>query len=56
MNIQEMIKLSQEQAKNRTPAERLAFLQRAKILDENRHYRSEFFSKKTVEASKKAHP
>lgn len=54
MNMQELIKLSQEKAKNRTPEERLALLQRANILDENGVYKAEFFSKETVEASKKA--
>lgn len=52
MNIQEMIQRSREMAANRTPAERLAFLQRANILDENGHYKEEFFSAETVAASR----
>ena len=52
MNIQEMIQRSKEMAANRTPAQRLAFLQRANILDENGHYKEEFFSAETVAASR----
>lgn len=56
MNVKEMIEKSRKNAKKRTPQERLAFLQRANILDEKRHYKTDFFSSKTVNASRKAHP
>ncbi|TXJ09604.1 MAG: hypothetical protein E6Q25_02835 [Acinetobacter sp.] len=52
MNVQEMIQRSREMAANRTPAESLAFLQRANILDQNGHYKEEFFSAETVAASR----
>ena len=53
MNVKEMIKRSRENAKKRTPEQRRAFLQRANILDENGYYHEDYFSKETVEASKK---
>lgn len=56
MTILEMIAKSRENASKRTPQERLAFLQRANILDENRHYKAHFFSEKTINASKEKHP
>jgi len=52
MSIQELIKKTQEAARQRTPEQRLAFLQRANILDANGHYKAEFFSAETVERSK----
>lgn len=56
MSILEMIERSRENARKRTSQERLAFLQRANILDENRHYKASFFSKATIKASKEKHP
>lgn len=52
MNVQEMIRRSQEMAAKRTREESLAFLQRANILDEQGHYKEEFFSAETVAASR----
>ena len=47
-----MIKRSRENARNRNHEQRLEFLQKAKILDENGHYHKDYFSKETVEVSK----
>lgn len=53
MNVKEMIKLTRQNVENRNHEQRLEFLQKAKILDENGHYHKDYFSKETVEASKK---
>lgn len=52
MDVKKMIALSRQKAQQRTPQERLAFLQRAKILDANGHYCEQFFSQETVAKSK----
>lgn len=54
MNVKQMIKLSRENVKNRNHEQRMAFLQRAKILDANGFYREDLFSLETVLASKRA--
>lgn len=55
MDVKKMIALSHQKARQRTPQERLAFLQRAKILDANGHYCEQFFSQETVAKSKEKH-
>lgn len=54
MNVKQMIKLSRENAKNRNHEQRMAFLQKAKILDADGYYREDLFSPETVLASKRA--
>ena len=53
MNVKEMIKLTRQNVENRNHEQRLEFLQKSKILDENGYYLEDFFSTETVEASKK---
>lgn len=53
MTVQELIRKSRELHEKRTPEERLAFLQRANILDKNGYYKEGCFSAETIAMSKK---
>lgn len=53
MDMVELLKRAKESARVRTNKERLQILVDAKILTREGHYNSRFFSKETVEKSKK---
>ena len=50
MDVKEMIKLTRQNVENRNHEQRLEFLQKAKILDENGYYHKDYFSKETDKA------
>ena len=53
MNVKEMIERSRQNARNRNHEQRMNFLRKAQILDDNGYYREDLFSPETVAASKK---
>jgi hypothetical protein len=53
MNVKEMIERSRQNVRKRTHEQRMSFLQKARILDDNGYYREDLFSQETVAASKK---
>ena len=52
MNVKEMIERSRQNVRKRTHEQRMSFLQKARILDDNGYYREDLFSQETVAASK----